>query len=300
MPTSLAVQSNFEVAVDDGFGGVCVNVGAVGATRSTAYVGAVTGTPARAFPARSLIESALVSFSCNDPVPDPVDAVTVHDDPLPDTPVITGDPDNPALTNLKFPAATPVTDVLNDTAHETDTAFVGDPPARLIPVTVGEPDGFAAATPTAALGEPDVVPDAPPGEPDGFPTTALGGADGFAAATPTAPFDGPDVVPDAALGEPDEFPNLTLTTALRGPDGLPGTTPTTGLGGPDGFAAAAPTAPLDEPDCFPNATPTASIPANTSRSTPSSTSTRLGLELHAAFLNSLTITRLCLRLCQWS
>ncbi len=70
-------------------------------------------------------------------MPDPVDAVTVHDAALPDTPVIAGDPDRPVLTKVKLPAATPVTDSLKLTVQATLAAFDGVAPARTIPVTVG-------------------------------------------------------------------------------------------------------------------------------------------------------------------
>ena len=82
------------------------------------YAGPVKGiVPPSAFPAMSLIEPALESFSASVPVPDPVDAVTVYVVPEPLT-AVTLVPVRPELaTRPKFDVATPVTDSENTTVQ---------------------------------------------------------------------------------------------------------------------------------------------------------------------------------------
>src|SRR5436190_12089426 len=72
------------------------------------------------------------------PVPVPVLAVTAYVAPLPDTPVIAGDPPRPVFASEKSDASTPVTLSLNVTTHPTVAAFVGLEDARTIETIVGE------------------------------------------------------------------------------------------------------------------------------------------------------------------
>jgi len=56
----------------------------------------------------------------------------VYDEPKPDTDVIAELPASPQRTRVKSVASTPVTGSLKATAQETDDAFVGFDPDRLI------------------------------------------------------------------------------------------------------------------------------------------------------------------------
>ena len=56
--------------------------------------------------------------------------------PEPETPVIDA-PVGPVAASAKSPESTPVTLFENVTVHETEAAFVGEAPARLIELTAG-------------------------------------------------------------------------------------------------------------------------------------------------------------------
>src|SRR5580700_1219733 len=76
----------------------------------------------------------LAMFKPSVPVPLPVPAVTVHEvagaPPTAVTEVIAGEPPRPPFTRLKFPAATPLTALVNVTVQETELKFVGVACAR--------------------------------------------------------------------------------------------------------------------------------------------------------------------------
>jgi hypothetical protein len=76
-------------------------------------------------------------FNASVPFPVPVDAVTVHNAPEPETAVTAGVPDNPDADSEKLPVATPVTGSLNVTVHCTLDALVELEPTRAMDETVG-------------------------------------------------------------------------------------------------------------------------------------------------------------------
>jgi hypothetical protein len=113
---------------------------AVGAVLSIEYSWPVNDVVASVFWARSLIPVPFARFKPRLPSPPPVDALTVQEEPDPVTLEIDA-PETPVGASAKFPLATPVTASLNVTVQETDAAFVGEAPARLIAVT----DGFSVS-----------------------------------------------------------------------------------------------------------------------------------------------------------
>jgi hypothetical protein len=70
-------------------------------------------------------------------LPEPVEAVTLHDFLEPETRVTEGRPVRPDCTSRKLRARTPRTASSKTTTHETDLAFVGDCVRRLIATTNG-------------------------------------------------------------------------------------------------------------------------------------------------------------------
>jgi hypothetical protein len=104
----------------------------------------VNAVVARVFCAASLIPMPFARFRPSvvpepDGVPDPVDAVTVKLVAAPDEgdTAVTEVPEIPAAAVAKFDVDTPETGLLNVTVQDTDAAFVGEAPARLIAVRFG-------------------------------------------------------------------------------------------------------------------------------------------------------------------
>jgi hypothetical protein len=142
---SVEVKANVADALLTNPDGPEVIVGtAVGGVLSITYVCPVNDVVASVFCAASLIPVPLTRLSPSvvpepDGVPVPVDAVTVNVVAEPadgDTPV-TDVPEIPAAAVAKFVVETPDTGSLKVIVQDTDAAFVGDEPARLIAVSVG-------------------------------------------------------------------------------------------------------------------------------------------------------------------
>jgi hypothetical protein len=89
-----------------------------------------------------------------------VDAVTVQFPPEPDTLEIDAVPDSAVWTSAKFALATPVTASLNVTVQDTDDAFVGEGPERLIEPTTGASVSNAYVCPATGTDPPSPLPTA--------------------------------------------------------------------------------------------------------------------------------------------
>src|ERR687887_258002 len=101
----------------------------VGVVLSTVYTWPVklpfpVPVPPSLFPAVSVMVSSSTRFSPSDPSPAPVEAVTVYEDPEPETPMMEGEV-RPVLARAKSEEPIPVTVSENVTVQCTEDATVG-------------------------------------------------------------------------------------------------------------------------------------------------------------------------------